>query len=523
MARSAGASAIDLSKFVAEANKRGVSVSGTTFAEQTVVVPEPPRTTLSFDAWVARRVPRFVQYRAHKFLMQYVGRQIEGDPALRKLMVFTPPRLGKSQVVSRMAPAYALARAPDEWTAVVSYGAKLAYRLSRAARTNYLAERPLAKDAKAVDVWETGYGGGLWATGIGGPASGFGYRFGVIDDPVKDWEDANSEATIERNIDWWDSVFTTRRDASDRTEVPASMLLTMTRYTMRDLAGHILSTQPKGWTVLHMPMIYEPRDEVLAYYDEMTNNAVSKGELTVITDWRTSAEEPLCPERLKPELYNEELETKGVHVTSALYQQRPSPRVGAMFPRDKVTVLEAAPSEYHIESTHRYWDKAGTKGGTGAATAGVKIARLRDGRFVVLDVIRVRVEALEREALIKSTAILDGPDCRVTTEQEPGSGGKESAQGTVRNLAGFIVKTDRVTGDKTLRAELFAAQWQAGNVMVVRAPWTEGYLMEATHFPSGRQKDQIDASSGAFNKLLEAPTIVDAVPMGGEQYSPYEQ
>jgi predicted phage terminase large subunit-like protein len=426
-----------------------------------------------------------------------------------------------STMVSRILPAYGLARAPDEWTAVVSYGAKLAHRLSRNARMHYQRYRELAKDSKAADVWETGFGGGCWAAGIGGPASGFGYRIGVIDDPVKDWAEANSDALIERNIDWWDAVFTTRRDASRQHAVEASMLLTMTRYTMRDLAGHILATAPEGWTVLHLPMLYEPRDEILAYYDEMSNNAVSKGTLRVVTDWRTHADEPLCPERLNHAVYAREVAARGPHIVSALYQQRPSPRSGAMFPREKVTLLPAPPSRDRIAASVRYWDKAGTEGGTGAATSGVLVHRLHDGRYVIADVQWGRMGALEREALIETTARLDGFYTSVWVEQEPGSGGKESAENTVRRLAGFNVHAERVTGDKVLRAEPLSAQWQAGNVCVVQAPWTEAFLQEAGFFPTGRRKDQIDATSGAFNKVAAQQIIPLAPATGGEQHNPY--
>ena len=68
-------------------------------------------------------------------------------------------------------------------------------------------------------------------------------------------------------------------------------------------------------------------------------------------------------------------------------------------------------------------------------------------------------------------------------------------------LAGFSAYADRVSGAKEVRAEPFAAQWQAGNVRLVTAPWNRDYLDEHESFPSGRYKDQVDASSGAFNKI----------------------
>jgi predicted phage terminase large subunit-like protein len=114
--------------------------------------------------------------------------------------------------------------------------------------------------------------------------------------------------------------------------------------------------------------------------------------------------------------------------------------------------------------------------------------------------------------VIKSTAQEDSALGRVETwvEQEPGSGGKESAEATIKNLAGHIVRADRVTGSKEVRAEPFAAQAEAGNVLLVRGDWNRPFVDELTVFPSGRYRDQVDAASGAFNKLALVGQVTTA-------------
>jgi predicted phage terminase large subunit-like protein len=102
---------------------------------------------------------------------------------------------------------------------------------------------------------------------------------------------------------------------------------------------------------------------------------------------------------------------------------------------------------------------------------------------------------------MRQTAALDGPEVAIWVEQEPGSGGKESAEISVRELAGFAVHIERVTGDKQTRALPFAAQCEAGNVRLVRGPWLAAFIDELTSFPAGKRDDQVDAASGAFNKL----------------------
>ena len=89
----------------------------------------------------------------------------------------------------------------------------------------------------------------------------------------------------------------------------------------------------------------------------------------------------------------------------------------------------------------------------------------------------------------------------VGVEMEPGSGGKENAENTLRNLAGFSCYADRVTGSKEARANPFAAQVQNSNVFFVAGPWRDALLDEMETFPSGLYRDQIDTCSGAFNRL----------------------
>lgn len=174
---------------------------------------------------------------------------------------------------------------------------------------------------------------------------------------------------------------------------------------------------------------------------------------------------------------------------------------GVMFKREwfegKYVEPEHVPT---MVGTCRYWDKAGTEGGTGARSAGVKVGKDKDGKWYIMDSVFGRWSALERERVIKATAEADGIVPSVWVEQEPGSGGKESAESTVRNLAGWNVHAETVSGDKVTRARPLSAQCEAGNVFVVRGPWNHEYLWELCSFPAGL-KDQVDASSGAFNKL----------------------
>jgi predicted phage terminase large subunit-like protein len=164
-------------------------------------------------------------------------------------------------------------------------------------------------------------------------------------------------------------------------------------------------------------------------------------------------------------------------------------------------IVKAAPANLRVL---RYWDKAGTdeeENARAAHTAGVKVGRSPEGLFYVMDVQEFMLTSLKRERQIRRTAVEDGYHTRIWLEQEPGSGGKESAENSVRGLAGYHVKVERVTGDKVARAMPASAQCEAGNVYLVEAEWNRAFIQQLHAFPDARLKDVADAFAGAINKL----------------------
>ena len=171
-----------------------------------------------------------------------------------------------------------------------------------------------------------------------------------------------------------------------------------------------------------------------------------------------------------------------------------------MFKVDHFQIMTYPPSEVNIMQTVRYWDKAGSEG-DGAYSVGVKISRLRNGNFLIQDVKRGQWATEQREAIIRETAVVDGGKVLIGVEQEPGSGGKESAQATVRNLAGFSCFLDSPTGNKVHRADPFSVQVNNGGVALLKGDWNHAFIEEYRNFPFSTYKDQVDAGSGAFNRL----------------------
>ena len=424
----------------------------------------------------------------HRLIARALERVERGE--LTRLIINMPPRHGKSRLASQFFPAWYLGRNPRRYIITASYSKELAEDMGQAVRD--LSNDPmhrvifpgssLRQDSKARSRFMTSERGVYFGTGIGGPITGKGAHLLLIDDPIKSRAEADSEAKRRAVKRWYAS------DAYTRLMPGGAIVVIQTRWHEDDLAGWLLREHAhEGWEVLSLPAIAEA-DEVYRAAGEALWPDPTVGY-------------PLARlERIKAALMAEEGERSWL----ALYQQRPRAIEGAMFKRPWFRIVEAAPAELEL---CRYWDKAGTDGG-GARTAGVLVGRDPDGLYTVLDVVKGQWGAMDRERIIKQTAQLDaeryGDSVAIWIEQEPGSGGKESAENTIRNLDGFKIHAERVTGDKVTRAEPFAAQAEAGNVRLLKGPWNADYLDELTAFPVGTFKDQVDATSGAYNKLAGA-------------------
>jgi len=442
-------------------------------------------TPLSFDAWLSRVSPHLCWDWPHLVhLRRYLEAVTAGE--ILRLMIFEPPRHGKSEQVTIHYPAYRLERDPTLRVIIGSYNETLAARFSRRTRRIVEARLALSRERTAAVDWETERDGGLRAVGVGGGITGHGGQLILVDDPIKNREEADSATYRERVWDWW------RDDLYTRLEPGGAIILIMTRWHQDDLAGRILASEDApNWTVVRLPALAEEGDPL--------GRQVGAA---------------LCPQRYDVAALAKIRLVLGEHSFAALYQQRPLPAEGGLFKAawfaQRLTEAEVGP----LEALVRYWDKAASAG-QGDYTVGVLMGRSAEGRYVVLDVVRGRWETFERERVIVSTAARDRErwgEVAIWLEQEPGSGGADSARATIRALAGYAARAETATGQKTARAEPFAAQAGAGNVSLLRGAWNDPWVDELCVFPHGEHDDQVDATSGAFNRL--------AGRLGGVEYMP---
>jgi predicted phage terminase large subunit-like protein len=402
----------------------------------------------TFDAWLRTVSPTWQWQWPHLALIRETVKRIH-DGEIKRLILTVPPRHGKSEQVTVRYSAYALECEPSQRIIIGAYNQTLANKFSRKVRRIAEQRLSLSSDRKAVEDWETTAGGGVRAVGVGGGITGQGGNLIVIDDPVKNREEANSETYREKVWDWYtDDLYT-------RLEPDAAIILIMTRWHEDDLAGRILASDDKAnWTLLNLPAFAED--------DDPLDREIG---------------EPLCPERYDADALNGIRAVLG-NSFYALYQGRPLPAEGGMFKRhwfaDKF--MKAAPNGTQWV---RHWDLAATKDKHAARTAGVKIGKTPDGKFIVGNVVTIQEEGESVRGVIKTTAALDTASVRISLPQDPGQAGKVQAKDMVAMLAGYVATAEPETGDKATRAEPFAAQCQAGNVYLLEADWNASYIDES--------------------------------------------
>lgn len=403
-----------------------------------------------------------------------------------RLMVFMPPRHGKSELSSTRFPAWYLGRNPTRQIITASYSADLAENtFGRNVRNlfrspefgNVFPGVALSSDSSAKGQWATNKGGVYVAAGVDGGLTGKGANLALIDDPFKDRKEAESQVIRDNVWDWYRSVLYTRLMPG------GAIVLIMTRWHPDDLAGRLLKAQATGgdkWEVVELPALADSPDDALGR---------SEGEA-------------LWPARYPLPALKRMRDNIGPREWSALYQQKPTEAEGNLFKVTALPYLDAAPSG--VTDIVRRWDLAATRdtgGNDPDWTVGVKMGRMDGGRYVILDVTRLRGGPQDVQQAIVNTAQADGYDVRVVLPEDPGQAGKAQSAYLVGLLPGYSVQAVRETGDKATRATPFAAQVNVGNVSLVRGVWNDAFREELRAFPAATHDDQVDAAAGAFTAI----------------------
>lgn len=390
-----------------------------------------------------------------------------------RLMINMPPRHGKSELASRRFPAWFLGQFPQKSVIAASYNSDLASDFGRQVRNvvaspeyGNLFDTKLAEDSRAADRWNTHAGGAYVAAGVGTAITGRGADVLLIDDPLKDREEADSELRRERVWGWYTSTAYTRLAPGGR------VVVIQTRWHEDDLTGRLLSEQARGgdkWKILELPAL---DDKGNALWPEMYPRETLERYRSVLPprDW------------------------------AALYQQRPAPDDGTYFKREWFRWYEDRPAHLRIYGASDY----AVTDGDGDYTVHVVIGLDPDDNLYVLDVWRGQTTS---DVWVQ--VWLD-----MAREFKPVMWAEEQGQ-IVKSIGPFLEKRmreERVycrreqfssAADKPTRSRSVQARASMGKVYLPRnAPWLPEFMAELLVFPAGKHDDQVDAF-GLIGRMLD--------------------
>lgn len=436
----------------------------------------------------------FPQYRAaehHRLIAEKLEAIERGE--IQRLMIFMPPRHGKSELATKRFPAWFLGRNPDRQVIQASYNSDLAKDFGRQVRNIFQERRfqnvfqsvELAPDSKAADRWNTNKGGAYVAAGVGTAVTGRGADILIIDDPLKDREEAESETRRETVWNWYTSTAYTRLQGM-RAEI-----LVQTRWHEDDLAGRLLEAEAKGgkkWDKLILPA-------------EMSNGGA------------------LWPERFPIEVLQEIKQTIGVRDWASLYQQDPTPDDGTFFLKAWFLRHSEKPEKLHIYGCSDY---AVTEGGGDYTEHGIFGVDAK-GRIYQLDWWHGQTSAdewIDRKLdLIRKWRPVAwfGEAGVIQKAVEPMLRRRMIETGTRCRMEWLASIHDKPT-----RARGFQSRAAMGEVSLMENEQGERVLKQLLTFPAGKHDDAVDVC-GMIGRALDMahPAIVPLETERAKTFSDY--
>ena len=475
--------------------EREEAISGLSDLEAAALLPDcaedARENLLDFTLWT---FPAYEAGWCHEEICRVLDQFLQDvvDKKSPRLMIFAPPRSGKTELVSRRFPAFAFGKYPDLSIISSSYASDLSSRNNRDVQRiieseDYAEVFPgtelFGKNIKTVgggtylknsDIFEiVNHLGSYRAAGVGSGITGMGADILLIDDPIKDFKESRSKVVRDSVWEWYTSTAYTRLAPG------GGVIMIMTRWNEDDLAGRIIKQMETGegdkFKIVTLKAIAEEDEQYR-----------KKGEA-------------LHPERYPLERLLAIQKVLGPYMWSALYQQDPKPGEGNIFNPAMMEIVPAIPNGTKFV---RAWDFAASKD-EGDYTCGFKLGKMPDGRYIIAGVVRGQWGPETVEISLKNTADVDGKDCKIRLPQDPGQAGKAQVKNFTKLLSSYSIHSLPVSGDKVVRAMPFAAQMNVGNVVMLKAAWNDDLISEFQFFPNGTNDDQVDAGSDAFAEFNE--------------------
>jgi len=439
--------------------------------------------------------------------LDFIGEKIaeaafEGN---RFIILNTPPRHGKSRLVSQSAPAWYLELFPDRDVIMTSHSQELATKFGREVRNTIIDNEDkltvrLSPDSKAKHRWNTQEGGGMVSIGVEGGITGFGAHLILIDDPFKTRLEAESPTYRQRVWDWWTDTL------SSRLEPNGSVVIIMQRWHGDDLVGRLIEQMKTNkddpdqiqWEVINLPAIIETPEQA---------EACPLGR---------EIGTPLWPERYTAEALAKIKATTSSIGWASQYQQKPTPDEGALFRRkyfryftvkeDEGHLFYVLPEKdadtrvYAVEDCAVYLavDTAMKAKTQHDWTAFVAVAVTPDGDYLVIDVVREKLEIPEQYEFVMAQRARHPLNLWMGIED------KQSGTGLIQEAErnGIPILSFQPVTDKVDRATTAGLLYKAGKIRHRQgASWQYAFEEELLQFPSGAHDDQVDPLSYLVREL----------------------
>lgn len=391
------------------------------------------------------------------------------DGKIKRLAVFMPPRHGKSELISKYFPAWYLGTHPDKRVILCSYEADFAAGWGQKVRDllveyNNIYGVNINDGSAARNRWDlSGYTGGMVTAGVGGPITGKGASLLIIDDPVKNAEQANSPTYREKAKDWY------RSTAYTRLEPNGAVIVIQTRWHEDDLGGWLLSESEEDWDVLSLPAINE-------------NN------------------EPLWPDRFSYDRLMEIKRELGSYWFSAMYQQNPQPAEGGLLKRNWIQYYDKLPGSATNHVTYTGWDLAISQKETADYTCSCTIRKDNlTGNLFVVDWTRDHLTFPEQQQAVLNQHQRWGSDLIGIENVAYQDALPQSLKSHMLPIKGVKPLRDKVT--KIIST--FTLFEQGIVYLPSKHPLLGEFENEYTYFPTGKHDDLLDATEMALSLAIQ--------------------
>lgn len=432
----------------------------------------------------------YIASKFHRFLASKLQRVEEGK--CKRLIISAPPRAGKSRLCAREFPTWYLGKHPEKEIIVAGHTQEFVNdEFSKPSRARIQDEMYQAifktrlQDGSAnIQTWRTTKRGKYSVAGIGSRITGTGAHLLILDDPIRDFQDAHSEKVLDGIWDWfWSTAYT-------RLSPDGAVIVIMTRWSEQDPVGRL--TDPKRvqelkdsglmlkedeWEVVNLPALAESENDPLG----------------------RKMGESIFPERWSREKYLSIQAQVGPYKWAGLYRGAPT-RLGGNY--IKVGMIRTVSPEEVPKDIEwvRAWDLATDEKSHLDYTVGVSAALGPDGTLYIKDVIRGQWRWPESREIIKTTAVAE----RIPIGIEAIGGFKTAYQNLMEVLPNYILCREYgADKDKLSRANPWIAMVDRGKVAFVNGPWITDAIIELSTFPKSLHDDQVDSISLAYQMISQ--------------------